>query len=99
MTYLTSSGARPAAVICAARSWPGARSNSPSNALFSLDGDGSPDLAVCLLPDLYVFRSDGPDAYRPSLLFQADMPELRVLRVVVGGDEVVEVGRLSDATR
>ncbi len=29
------------------------------------DGDGIPDLAVCLLPDLYLFRADGPDTYRP----------------------------------
>ena len=30
-----------------------------------LDGDGTPDLAVCLRPDLYLFRSDGPGSYRP----------------------------------
>ena len=30
-----------------------------------LDGDGVPDLAVCLLPDLYIIRATGPDAYEP----------------------------------
>ncbi len=37
------------------------------------DGDGTPDLAVCLLPDLYLFRSDGPDAYRPIWHSRADL--------------------------
>lgn len=37
------------------------------------DGDGIPDLAVCLLPDLYLFRSDGPDAYRPIWHSRADL--------------------------
>jgi subtilisin family serine protease len=30
-----------------------------------VDGDGLADLTACLLPDLYVFRSDSPNAYRP----------------------------------
>jgi subtilisin family serine protease len=30
-----------------------------------LDGDGQADLAVALIPDLYVIRGDGPDTYRP----------------------------------
>lgn len=29
------------------------------------DGDGRDDLIVCLRPDLYVFRSDTPNLYRP----------------------------------
>ncbi|MDA0710641.1 MAG: S8 family serine peptidase [bacterium] len=29
------------------------------------DGDGRDDLIVCLRPDLYVFRSDAPNLYRP----------------------------------
>lgn len=30
-----------------------------------LDGDGRPELAVALNPDLYIIRADGPDTYRP----------------------------------
>ena len=30
-----------------------------------VDGNGVPDLAVCLLPDLYVIRATGPDSYEP----------------------------------
>ncbi|MDE2888064.1 MAG: S8 family serine peptidase [Gemmatimonadota bacterium] len=30
-----------------------------------VDGDGIPDLAVCLLPDLYLIRATGPDSYEP----------------------------------
>jgi len=29
------------------------------------DGDGRDDLIVCLRPDLYIFRSDAPNLYRP----------------------------------
>ncbi len=30
-----------------------------------VDGDGLPDLLVCARPDLYAFRADAPDRYRP----------------------------------
>ncbi|MCY3765717.1 MAG: S8 family serine peptidase [Gemmatimonadetes bacterium] len=30
-----------------------------------VDGNGIPDLAVCLRPDLYLIRATGPDAYEP----------------------------------
>ncbi len=30
-----------------------------------VDGNGIPDLAVCLLPDLYLIRATGPDSYEP----------------------------------
>lgn len=30
-----------------------------------LNGDGKPELVVCLRPDLYIFQSDKPDLYRP----------------------------------
>ena len=30
-----------------------------------VDGNGVPDLAVCLRPDLYIIRATGPDAYEP----------------------------------
>ncbi len=30
-----------------------------------VDGNGVPDLAVCLLPDLYLIRATGPDSYEP----------------------------------
>ena len=30
-----------------------------------LDGDGRDELAVALIPDLYVIRADGPNTYRP----------------------------------
>ncbi len=40
---------------------------TPGNgiSLGDLDGDGSPELAVALIPDLYVIKGDGPDLYRP----------------------------------
>ena len=34
-------------------------------AVGDLDADGNPDLAVTLLPDLYIIRSDTPNLYRP----------------------------------
>tara|TARA_B100001123_G_scaffold442047_2_gene584664 strand:- start:4033 stop:7704 length:3672 start_codon:yes stop_codon:yes gene_type:complete len=30
-----------------------------------LDADGRPDFAICARPDIYIFRSDAPDTYRP----------------------------------
>jgi subtilisin family serine protease len=30
-----------------------------------LDADGRPEIVVCLRPDIYIFRSDAPDSYRP----------------------------------
>lgn len=40
---------------------------TPGNGIATgdLDGDGQADLALCLLPDLYLIRSDDPDSYRP----------------------------------
>ncbi|MEE2752888.1 MAG: S8 family serine peptidase [Candidatus Latescibacterota bacterium] len=40
---------------------------TPGNGISTgdLDGDGRPEIAVALMPDLYVIRADGPDTYRP----------------------------------
>lgn len=40
---------------------------TPGNGIATgdLDGDGQADLALCVLPDLYLIRSDAPDTYRP----------------------------------
>ncbi|MCZ6633235.1 MAG: FG-GAP-like repeat-containing protein, partial [bacterium] len=40
-------------------------------AVGDLDADGNPDLAVTLLPDLYIIRSDAPNVYRP--IWHADI--------------------------
>ena len=48
---------------------------TPGNGIATgdLDGDGQADLALCLLPDLYLIRSDGPDTYRPFWHTQASL--------------------------
>ncbi|MBK35826.1 MAG: hypothetical protein CME26_09895 [Gemmatimonadetes bacterium] len=40
---------------------------TPGNGIATgdLDGDSIPDIALCLLPDLYLLRAIGPDNYRP----------------------------------
>lgn len=39
-------------------------------AVGDVEGDGRPNLIVCLRPDLYVFRASGPNLYRP--IWRAD---------------------------
>ena len=51
-----------------------------------VDGDGTFDLAVCLLPDLYIFRSDGPDIYRPIWYSPAGLTHRPVIADLDGDD-------------
>ena len=55
-----------------------------------VDGDGTFDLAVCLPPDLYIFKSDGPNAYRPIWYGPAGLT-YRPLIADLDGDDRTEI--------
>ncbi len=44
----------------------GAESKGNGVSVADLDGDGLSEFITALLPDIYIFGSDGPDSYRPS---------------------------------
>jgi len=44
----------------------GAEERGNGVSVADLEGDGRPEIIAALLPDIYIFRSDGPDSYRPS---------------------------------